>query len=368
MKYIVVALLVVHGLIHLLGFVKAFGLAQPAQLQAEISSPMGILWLIAALLLVVSGITVLLAWQWWWAPAAIGVLLSQILIFTTWNDAKAGTIVNTLLLILIVVAALGTAPWSFRALYNREVATTLQGQPAQVKLLTEADTTHLPPAVQRYLKFVGAMDKPQVSNYRLRFSGALRNSADAKWMPMTAYQQSFANPPARLFLIESSMFGVPFNAFHRYVGSAATFKVKLASLLTVVDAYGPEMNQSETVTLLNDMFLLAPATLIDPNITWEEIDPQTVRATFTNVGNTISAVVTFDSSGALINFVSDDRSRTVDGKTYEQLRWSTPVSDWREFDGRKLPLKGQAIWRPLSGEFAYGQFEILEVQYNVMGK
>ena len=96
-----------------------------------------------------------------------------------------------------------------------------------------------------------------------------------------------------------------------------------------MDAYGPEMNKSEAVTLLNNIFILAPAALIDPNIAWEEIDPHTVRATFTNAGNTVSAMVTFDSSGALVNFVSEDRSRTIDGKTYEQLRWSTPVSDWR---------------------------------------
>jgi len=38
-------------------------------------------------------------------------------------------------------------------------------------------------------------------------------------------------------------------------------------LLTVVDAHGAEMNKSETVTLLNDMFILAPATLIIPKIT-----------------------------------------------------------------------------------------------------
>lgn len=368
MKYIIAALLVIHGLIHLLGFVKAFDLAQPPQLQAAISRPMGILWLAAALFLVASAGMVLLAGQWWWVPALLGVVLSQALIFTTWIDAKAGTIANVILLIPIIVAALGTAPWSFRAMYNREVEIGLQGKPPQVKLLTETDTAHLPPVVQRYLVFTGAMGKPQVWNYRLRFSGALRNGPDDKWMPMTAYQQSFANPPARLFLVESSMFGVPFNAFHRYVGPEATFKVNLASLLTVVDAHGAEMNESETVTLLNDMFILAPATLIDPNIAWEEIDSQTVRATFTNAGKTVSAVVTFDGSGALVNFISDDRYRTIDGKTYEQLRWSTPVSDWHEFDGCKLPAKGRAIWTLPGGEFAYGQFEILEVQYNVTEK
>ncbi len=368
MKYIIVALLVVHGLIHLLGFVKAFDLAQPPQLQVAITRPMGILWLVAALMLVGGAGMILLAGQWWWMPAALGVVLSQILIFTTWNEAKAGTIANIILIIPIIVGALGTAPWSFRAMYNHEIAIRLQGQLPPVKLLTEVDTAHLPPPVQSYLVFTGAMGKPQVWNYRLRFSGALRNGPDDKWLAMTAYQQSFANPPARLFLVESSRFGLPFNAFHRYVGSEATFKVKLASLLTVVDAHGAEMNKSETVTLLNDMFILAPATLIDPNIMWEEIDSQTVRATFTNAGNTVSAMVTFDASGALVNFISDDRYRTIDGKAYEQLRWSTPVSDWREFDGRKLPAKGKAIWTLPQGEFAYAEFEILEVQYNVTGK
>jgi hypothetical protein len=79
----------------------------------------------------------------------------------------------------------------------------------------------------------------------------------------------------------------------------------------------------------------------------------------------VSAVVTFDASGALVNFISDDRYRTIDGKTYEQLRWSTPVSDWREFAGRKLPVKGETIWTLPEGEFAYGRFELLEVEYNV---
>lgn len=365
MKYLLVALLIIHGLIHLLGFVKAFDLAQPAQLQAPITRPLGILWLAAALLLVVSGGMCLLGARWWWLPAALGVILSQLLIISAWSDAKAGTVANVLLLLPIVVAALHGAPWNFRAQYAREVAAGFQQPVPQPKLLTEADIAHLPPAVQRYLTFVGAVGKPQVWNYQVRFRGALRNGPNDRWMPVVVDQQSFVNPPARLFLVEASMFGVPFMAFHRYVGPQATFQVKVASLVTVVDAKGAEMNQSETVTLLNDMFLLAPATLIDPQLEWEEIDPLTVRATWTNAGNTVSAVVSFDSSGALVNFVSDDRYRTADGKQYEQLRWSTPVRAWREVDGRKLFSAGEAVWQLPTGEFAYGRFDFAEVQYNV---
>ncbi len=365
MKYLLAALLVIHGLIHLLGFAKAFDLAQPSQLQAAISRPMGILWLAAALLLVGSAGLVLLLVRWWWAPAALGVVLSQILIFTTWNDAKAGTIANAILLVPIVLAALAAAPWSFRSLYNQEIAVNLAERTQPPELLTAADIAHLPRVVQRYLEFTGVMDKPQVANYRLRFRGALRNGTGGKWMRMTAYQQSFTNPPARLFLVESSLFGIPFDAFHRYVGAEATFRVRLASLLTVVDARGPEMNKSETVTLLNDMFILAPATLIDPQILWEELDPLTVRATWTNAGNTITAVVSFDASGALVNFFSDDRFMTSDGKTYAQHRWSTPTRDWQDFNGRKLPARCEAIWTLPEGEFAYGRFEIQAVDYNV---
>jgi hypothetical protein len=365
MKYAVIVLLVVHGLITLLGFVKAFDLAPVTQLQVPISQPAGLLWLAAALLLVGSGVALLVGWSWWWAPAALGVVLSQILIFGAWSDAKAGTIANVILLIPIVVAASGSAPWSFRARYDHDVTEGLhQGAPPP-KLVTEADIAHLPAAVQRYLVFTGAVGKPQVWNYRLRFGGALRNGPDDKWMPIAAQQQSIVSPPARLFFVQGSMLGVPFAAYHRYAGPAATFQVRVASLLTMVDAHGAEMNHSETVTLFNDMFLLAPAALINPQITWEELDPLTVRATWTNAGNTVAAVVSFDDSGALTNFVSDDRSRTVDGKRYERLRWSTPVRCWHDVDGRRLLGSGEATWELDGKEFSYGRFELLDVEYNV---
>jgi len=253
----------------------------------------------------------------------------------------------------------------FRTEYQRDVAAGLRGQQRQAGPVTEADLGDLPPVVQRYLHFVGSVGRPRVWNYRLRFRGELRNDAGSRWVKISADQRSFVDPAARLFLVKGSMVGLPFEAFHRYVGPAATFKVRLASLLTVVNAAGPEMNQSETVTLLNDMCLLAPATLIDPRIAWAELDPLTVRATFSNAGNTVSAILSFDDSGALVDFVSDDRHRTTDGKTYEQLRWSTPVRAWRTFDGRRLPVEAEAIWQSDELAFAYARFEILGVDYNV---
>jgi hypothetical protein len=188
-------------------------------------------------------------------------------------------------------------------------------------------------------------------------------------MKMSARQVSFADPPARHFLIQAKRMGVPFSAYHRYVGSEATFRVKVASLVTVVDAKGPEMTQGETVTLLNDMCLLAPGTLVDPALRWEELGSRETRVTFTNAGHTISATLHFDEEGAMRDFVSDDRLSTVDGKTYQLMRWTTPVYEWREVNGVMLPVNAEAMWHTDDGEtIPYARFEHVEAEYNVGGE
>jgi len=267
-------------------------------------------------------------------------------------------------------ASSGTAPRerssvSLRSEFRHEVAEGLRSHPSKAGVVAESDLAPLPPAVQRYLRVAGAVGKPYVWNYRLRFRGKIRTGPDSRWMKMEADQQSFVEPAARLFLMKASMFGLPVAAFHRYVGPEATFRVRVASLLTVVDARGAEMNRGETVTLLNDMCLLAPATLVDPRFGWEELDPLTVRVTFANAGNNVSAVLSFDRSGALANFTSDDRYRTVDGKTYERLPWSTPIQAWRTFDGTTLPAVAETAWHEQDREYAYGRFEVVSIAYNV---
>lgn len=367
MKYLLIFIVAAHGLIHLMGFARAFNLASFEQLRVPISQPLGLLWLAAALLFLLSAVLLVAAPNWWWAPALVAILISQSVIVTAWSDAKFGTLANLIVFVPALVAGLGYAPWSYRAQYERDAAAALVAAPAQTAPVTEADVAHLPPIVQRYMRFAGVIGQPGVANYRLHFHGALRNGPNDAWMPIEADQQSVVAPAERMFLVDATMFGLPTTAYHRYRGPEATFAVRVASLVQVVDARGPEMDRSETVTLFNDMVLLAPATLIDPAIGWEEIDPLTVRATFTNQGHTISAVLTFAENGALTSFISDDRSRTIDGKTYERVRWSTPVSGWRTVNGHTMP-DAEARWLLPSGEFTYGRFEVVDVAYNVAGR
>ena len=97
------------------------------------------------------------------------------------------------------------------------------------------------------------------------------------------------------------MFGLPVIGFS-YSNATASMLIKLGGLVTVADGKGQEMNQGETVTVFNDMCLLAPASLIDDRIKWEVINEHTVKAHFNNNGYVISAELYFNDRGQLINF------------------------------------------------------------------
>lgn len=365
MRWALTVVLVLHGLIHLMGFAKAFGFATLEALKLPISKPMGVAWLVAALLVLASAG---LAWhRWFWLVGALALVMSQWVISSAWSDAKFGTIANVVLLVAVVFGFASKGPTSFRAEYDQD-ARELFARYEPPAVVTEADLAGLPAPVAQYLRFTGSVGQPRIVNFRATFSGRIRGGADQPWMAMTVDQASTTAGalPARLFLIDATMKGVPADVFHRFVGDAATFRVRAASLVTIVDAKGPEMNRAETVTIFNDLCLLAPATLIDPTIRWEALDARAARATFTRGAETVSAELRFDERGALVDFISDDRlAASPDGTQFTRKRWSTPVLAYERFGPRTLMSRGEAKWHEGTSSFTYAELELTGIEFNV---
>ncbi len=76
-------------------------------------------------------------------------------------------------------------------------------------------------------------------------------------------------------------------------------------------------------------------------------------------------MLSFNEKGELINFVSDDRYMNVRGNTFENFTWSTPVKDYKEFNGQELASSLEAIFHMPQGEFVYAQFQLTHLEYNV---
>jgi len=255
----------------------------------------------------------------------------------------------------------------FRTRYEQDVSRgRAQLKPGRV--VTEQDLSGLPPLLQTYLRRVGVVGHPQVRAFHVRFSGELRRSHDLGWMKIQVEQHTFLGPePARLFLLRASRFGIPFEAFHRFVGPTATMQVRVASLFQVVDAKGPEMDQGETVTFFNDLCLLAPAALLEADVTWDESGPSTLKGTFRHQDRSVSATLSFDDHGDLANFVSEDRFQSADGKAYLRYPWSTPIHEYGNHAGFHLMSRAEALWIEPTGPFPYARFVLESIAYNMGG-
>jgi len=118
MKYLFSILVLAHGLIHLMGFLKAFGIAAINQLTKEISKPMGILWLFVTIVLITTAFFYFIKNEYWWLMAISGAILSQLLIIGYWHDAKFGTIANVIILLIAVPV---WAEWQFENQFKKDV-------------------------------------------------------------------------------------------------------------------------------------------------------------------------------------------------------------------------------------------------------
>lgn len=282
-----------------------------------------------------------------------------------------------IVLALLVVG--GLVLWwrvRLRAEYARDVSARLEAQSragaiapsagSEASLLTERDLSHLPAVLQRYIQRSGAVGRPLVRNVRAELRGRIRGGPDEPWMPFEAEQHNFFDHPARFFYLHARKSGVPVQVYHRYVDASATMRVRAAWLVPLVNAAGPEMDESETVTMLNDMCWLVPGTLISDRIQWDVLDSRRVVATFTNAGHTVRATLVFNAEDELVDFVSDDRSAaSADGRSFTRMRWSTPMHHYRAFGVHRASARGEGLWHATTGEYSYIEVELVALDVNV---
>ncbi|MGD9751236.1 MAG: DUF6544 family protein [Acidimicrobiia bacterium] len=368
----VAALVVLHGLIHLLGAAKGFGWAEVTALSRPTDRPGGALWLAAAVLVVAAGAGLAGRLPRWWVLGAAAVVVSQAAILTAWGDAWAGTPANVVLAVAVVHGAAAEGPWSARTRYRALARTTAAAANAMVPVghgvVTAEALRTLPAPVARYVEASGAVGRPPVSGFRARISGRIRSGPDKPWMTFTGEQTNTYEPDwSRLFLIDATMAGLPTDVLHTFVGAHATMSVRLASLVPVTSVDGAvtaELDEAETVTLLNDLVLMAPAALVDAPVTWTPIDAHRAGATFSHGGHTVHAELRFGEDGSLVDFVSEDRWRSVAGGRFVRQPWSTPVDERASFRGRVAMSRGRGRWHPPDEEpFDYLEFRLEDITY-----
>jgi hypothetical protein len=239
----------------------------------------------------------------------------------------------------------------------------LSNPEARSSAVQDAEFAKLPLPVQRYLRFTGISGKPWIQTIRLKQRGRFRMNENQGWVDLEAEEYFTVDPPGFVWYGKLKPFPlVNVEGIDRFYAGNGHFLIKMVNLITLVDASGPELDESELLRYLSEVIWF-PSAFLSETITWEAINSESARATIRVGELSASAEFVFDEEGRMINLHAR-RHRSVDDG-FELAEWSTPVERYGEMNGIQIPVQARAEWNLETGDFPYFDGGITQIEYNV---
>ena len=222
------------------------------------------------------------------------------------------------------------------------------------KVYTSKQIKDLPVPVQRYFKYSLEDYQPYISYARLQHGGQFRTKPDQKWMSIKGEEYFTAQKPGFVWLGKVPLF----SAKDVYIDGNGYLKVKLLSLIKIVDVKGKEVDQGELLRWLGEAPLFPTALLPSENLRWVPIDNDSAKVIFTDKNLTVEGVFYFNEEGQITQF----KTKRYKDKTLENF--TGYCGDYRTVDGMKVPFYLEATWNLESGDFSYAKFKVTKIEYN----
>lgn len=270
-------------------------------------------------------------------------------------------LIVTPIIIFILTIVICFAYWNFNRSFKNQLTNLQANLNGQTTIITIDMLQNLPAPVIKYLTYSGVVGKKIPKTVFLKQTGKIRQSPESSWMDFEAVEYYSIDPPSFIWKASLPSSKIPFVlGLDKYSNGQGNMTIKMLSLIPFVDARGSELDQGAMMRYLNEMMWF-PAAFLGENISWKEIDNTSAEVTLHDKGKNATAVLHFDKEGKLINFVA--KRYMSSGKEFKFETWSTPLTEYKEFEGLRLPTKGKAIWHPKSGDFEYIELEINDIKF-----
>lgn len=361
MRVVFLIIIVLHALIHTMAFVRAFDLAELKDFTNPVSKPLGLVWLSAFLILIVAAILFLTKNPYWWICGSIGAVLSQILIFLFWQEAKFGTLPNVIILLVAIVAF---AQFNFEKKIQKEVAFILKESTTKSpKIITAEMLVDLPYPVRNWLEKSGIVGKPAIRTAHMEQVFEMKFKPDQnKWFHADAEQFFSSYPPAFVWTADLKIMPL-LGAFGRdkFIRGEGEMLFKILSIIPVAnDGYNPQINESALQRFLGEIIWI-PSAALENYVKWEIIDDHSAKATLSYMGTTGSGVFTFNDSGELEKFTA--MRYMGSGPEAKKLEWVVSALETKEMAGIRIPIRCSATWRLETGDWTWAQFEVKKYSF-----
>ena len=149
------------------------------------------------------------------------------------------------------------------------------------------------------------------------------------------------------------------------IESIGSGNVYLMSAISVgSDKDKPELNSGALYRYLAEAVWHPTALLPQSGVIWESVDENKAIAHFTKFNMSIALEFSFNDLGEITGIYTNNRYGKF-GNRYAKYPWEGRFSDYKEFNGIKIPTKGEVGWHLPDGWWMFWKGNIVDAKFEL---
>ncbi len=135
-----------------------------------------------------------------------------------------------------------------------------------------------------------------------------------------------------------------------FEGGSGKLTAMVFGLLPVARSRGPATDKGEAMRGLAELPWRPSAFRETPQLKWAIVEPDKLRATFDDGRTQATVEFDVDNEGRVHCATALSRPRIV-GRSLLETAWSGTFSEYKMFDGVRVPTMAEVAWHPPEGSF-----------------
>ncbi len=268
------------------------------------------------------------------------------------------TFITTVIVVTITVVVLSSVIYS---VFNRSrtVRKLREAEWARDhKRMNHGVVSTLPKPVQAYLENVIRNGKEQIRFARVKQSGEWRSLSQPNWGKLNAMAHYSGTIPGFVWhasIRHSLMSWV--DAQLIYDRGAGSGFVKFLGIVTLFDPSGPEVSTALLSRILMEAVWFPTSLIPSGQMRWEPINAKAAKAVLFDGGRSISSDFYFNERNEVERIVTHDKFRDAE-TSFEREQCTMYCSDYKEFNGIKIPTSVRIEWNLEEEDFEYARINI----------
>ncbi|MGL5380241.1 DUF6544 family protein [Clostridium sp.] len=273
-----------------------------------------------------------------------------------------------LVFIIIAVVVYWIIPYSP---YKEKFDNYMKSRASKISISSEIciaeEIKQLPELLQKHCDYIGleGFTKYQVVNTDFEHTNFVFDASKGKVMDMDYDLWLFYDKPYRSAYCTSRMYGVPFDGIDYCTedkqGGMRGIVGKAVQIFDIRDKQG---YIASLISWLAESAAINPSSFLSPYVKYEEVNDTQVKATITYNGVEGSGIFTFNETGVITKFESDERQvEEINGvKTF--IGWRCDYEKYEEHNGIMVPSVVRSVKvYPNKKEVVYFEAENYKINY-----